>query len=501
MNATMQTRLMALSAGSILLAFAMGATGYYGVTSVTSAIEDSTMAGTAIRNHLEADMMHDALRADVLAALVADGPDGIQEAQAGLTEHATHFREQIKANEALELPAEVSSALQSVVPSLDSYVASAERMVQLAATDKTAAREQLPQFLKAFTDLEGKMSSVSDGIEGAAGKIEGEAKANASANARLTLIVGGTAVAGILLLAGYISRTITRHLASTAEQLYRSTEQVTGVSGEVGTAAQALSQGAQQLAASLEETSASMEEMQSMTARNAANASTAATLMVEVDKRVADSNASLDAMVASMTAIRDSSSRISNIIRTIDEIAFQTNILALNAAVEAARAGEAGMGFAVVADEVRNLAQRSAQAASDTTALIEESTRNAQQGTVSVERAAASTTAIAKSVGEVKGLVEAVSTASSEQEQGLRQVAAAITQMERVSQTTAANAEQNSASSTTLSTQSEAAKELVMDLERLVGARARTADAPAPNAAKTSGWNATRWSGRDKMAA
>ena len=498
MNTTIQARLMMLSAGSILLALAMGGTGYYGVTSVTTAIQQSRIASMAIRNHLEADMMHDALRADVLAALVADGPEGIQEAQKGLEEHASHFREQIKANGELELPAKVSSLLKSIAPSLDSYIADAERMVQLAGRDKAAAREQLPAFAESFTTLEGAMSTVSDGIERAAADIEASAAAKATANARLTLAAGAVAVVVILLLAGYISRTITRHLAEIAAHLYHSTEQVAEVSGEVGTSAQALAQGAQQLAASLEETSASMEEMQSMTARNASNANAAATLMVAVDKRVADSNASLDAMVESMTAIRASSSRISNIIRTIDEIAFQTNILALNAAVEAARAGEAGMGFAVVADEVRNLAQRSAQAASDTTALIEESTRNAQQGTVSVERAAASTAAIAKSVDEVKDLVEAVSTASSEQEQGLRQVAAAITQMERVSQTTAANAEQNSTSSATLNTQSEAARELVLGLEDLVGAQARaTQTTQAPTAVKTSGWGV----GRRKMAA
>jgi methyl-accepting chemotaxis protein len=111
--------------------------------------------------------------------------------------------------------------------------------------------------------------------------------------------------------------------------------------------------------------------MSSMTRKNAENSQTASTLMTEVEQRVAQSTEALAAMVGSMSAIQESSDKVAKIIKTIDEIAFQTNILALNAAVEAARAGEVGMGFAVVADEVRNLAQRSAQAARDTTALIE----------------------------------------------------------------------------------------------------------------------------------
>ncbi len=117
-----------------------------------------------------------------------------------------------------------------------------------------------------------------------------------------------------------------------------------------------------------------------MTRQNAEHSQEGARLMSDVDRRVSESDQVLSAMIASMRHIQESSQKVSKIIRTIDEIAFQTNILALNAAVEAARAGEAGMGFAVVAEEVRNLAQRSALAAKDTSALIEESIANAQQG-------------------------------------------------------------------------------------------------------------------------
>ena len=181
-------------------------------------------------------------------------------------------------------------------------------------------------------------------------------------------------------LAFYVVMSINRALEQAANEIRQSAEQVTDASSEVAQSSQQLAKGASEQAATLEETSASGHEISSMTQRNAENARTAASLMAHVDVKVSDANKKLEEMVSSMGEISSSSERIGKIIKVIDEIAFQTNILALNAAVEAARAGEAGMGFAVVADEVRNLAQRCAQAARDTTALIEDSVSSAKNG-------------------------------------------------------------------------------------------------------------------------
>jgi methyl-accepting chemotaxis protein len=258
-------------------------------------------------------------------------------------------------------------------------------------------------------------------------------------------------------------------LRLTAGELKEGSEQVVSAANQVSTSSQSLSQGAAEQAASLEETSASMEEMASMTRKNAENSHQAAVLVTGVAQQVDESNQALTAMVASMSAIQASSNKVAKIIKTIDEIAFQTNILALNAAVEAARAGEAGMGFAVVADEVRNLAQRSAQAAKDTAGLIEESIARSQEGSGKVGQVAAVIATITTSVGQVKHIVEEVREASRQQTQGIDQVSQALTQMEKVTQRTAATAEESAAASEELNAQAEGSMTAVRSLEALVG--------------------------------
>jgi len=173
--------------------------------------------------------------------------------------------------------------------------------------------------------------------------------------------------------------------------------------------------------------------------------------------------------VLAMGDIKNSSDKVAKIIKVIDEIAFQTNILALNAAVEAARAGEAGMGFAVVADEVRNLAQRCAQAAKDTAALIEESIAKSKDGKAKVDQVAVAIRAITEESGKVKTLVEEVSLGSLEQTRGIEQVAKALTQMEQVTQQSAANAEESAAASEQLTAQASALMEVVHQLIAMVG--------------------------------
>ena len=306
------------------------------------------------------------------------------------------------------------------------------------------------------------------------------AAASSAYNRARVLTLGTFAVSiFVAVIVVVVVRRISERLRVTAENLRTGTERLATTAAQVSVSAQSLSKGSSEQAASLEETSASMEELTAMTRQNADRAGSATELMAETDTHVRQSNQALTEMTVSMASIRESSARVSAIIKTIDQIAFQTNILALNAAVEAARAGDAGMGFAVVADEVRALAQRSAQAAGDTAALIAESMQKSAEGATKVEQVTTAMTSVTENVEKVKGLVEEVSAASAQQSQGIIQIAQAITQMERVTQQTAATAEESAAASEELHSQVRQTEIVVEDLDAMVHGGTVESAAPA----------------------
>jgi len=280
-------------------------------------------------------------------------------------------------------------------------------------------------------------------------------------------------VSGLMIGLGAVVWLLVRQLVASlrrmVEALRESATQMASAATQVSSSSQSLAQGANQQAASLEEISGSAEEINSMTRRNAENATRGVDLMKQAAAAVDNSNRRLEQMVASMAEIGASSDRIAKIIRVIDEIAFQTNILALNAAVEAARAGEAGMGFAVVADEVRNLAQRCARAAQDTAALIEESITRSNEGKRRVDEVVSAIRSITSSASGTAELVREVSQSSQEQARGIDEIARALAQMEQVTQRTASSAEQSAAAGEQLSAQSEVLRDVVSNLAGLVG--------------------------------
>ncbi len=272
-----------------------------------------------------------------------------------------------------------------------------------------------------------------------------------------------------LVFSGLISRDTTRRISSAVTALRQSSESIHNSSQQVATASQSLAQSCSEQAAVQEESSAGLAEVSSMTQQNSEHSQQASELAGQAEQAVSEGSQAIARMNQAIQKIRQSSEETSKIIKVIDEIAFQTNLLALNAAVEAARAGEAGKGFAVVAEEVRNLAMRSAEAAKNTSSLIEQAVNNAGQGVVCIEDVNTSLGTITAAIGKTNQIIAEIAGASHEQASKLQQITASASEIDKTTQQNAAIAEESASAASELQSMAQDLNGVVGQLLQLAG--------------------------------
>ena len=526
---TIKLRLLASNVVAMTFVVLIGAIGYLGVSELDAAMDSITDNGSAIKDQMGADQVHDALRADVLAALLAGTSEDAAERDGIKRDTAIHialFRKLMASLDKTTDPA-IRQAIAEVRPDVDPYLESAEKMVALAMSDVAAARQAQPAFMARFHKLEQSMQTLSERIEQAS-ETTRTAGDDTVATAKQRILLSALATALVVMGSGLLlarsirrpldqairfadriaegrldadidctsdDRTETGQLKLALRSMRDSLRQIVGdVRGGTDSIASAASQIAagnsnlssrtESQASALEETASAIEQLTSTVRQNADNARQANQLAQSASDVAARGGKVVGQMVETMSAIDSAARRIVDIIGVIEGIAFQTNILALNAAVEAARAGEQGRGFAVVAGEVRNLAQRANSAAREIKQLIDDSVHQVGLGSSLVGEAGSTIQSVVESVRRVSDVIGEISAASREQEDGIGQVNCAIVDIDSSTQQNAALVEQASAAAAAMEQQATQLRRLVGSFtlatdERSSGLTERYAGPPA----------------------
>ncbi len=496
---TLKQTLLLFTGTAAALCLLLGLGSFMQINEGQRASEDMLHDIGAARSLGMADMMHDALRGDVLAALLAGpGADAQRRERllGQLSAHQKTLRDAVGSLQREMNDPKHQSALAAVLPALERYVEGSGAIARAALRSSAEAEAMRPQFEAAFAQLGARLDELGDLIEADSGRMVERQRQTFRHAKLITASVTGVAVAGLVIFGLLLVRLITQPIrdavavaqrvsngdlsvevraegANETAQLLRAlqtmveslrrivgqvrggVEGVNGASGEIVRGNLDLSSRTEEQASSLQQTAASIEQLTSTVKQNADAARQANQLAAAASAVAERGGAVVGQVVATMDGITQASKKIAEIIGVIDGIAFQTNILALNAAVEAARAGEQGRGFAVVAGEVRNLAQRSAQAAREIKGLITDSVKQVEAGSRQVTEAGRTMEDIVVQVKRVTDLIGEITSATLEQSSGISQVNQAVAQLDQMTQQNAALVEESAAAAASLKEQAD----------------------------------------------
>jgi methyl-accepting chemotaxis protein len=474
-------RLIAMALLGVVGVAVVGVISRTGLSHVNSSMSEQVVTAKALRNHLEGDMMHDALRADVFASLLADTPDEVALVESDLAEHSEWFRTLLAENNKLPLSADVEAAIDEVAAPLDSYIASAESIIATALTQgREVADADLPQFLEDFATLETAMEEASDKIAAASESAELRSDEQVTTANRNVLVALGLVAIATLAVCWQISRSITKPLRraviglqkladkdlttrvevttkdetgamatalntalaslsdamqaidTSSEKLASASTDLTAVSSEIAGSAEETSSQSTVVSAAGDEVSSNVASVATAVEEMAASVQEIAQSTSEAARVAADAVQLAGETNADIARLGESSQEIGNVVKVITQIAEQTNLLALNATIEAARAGESGKGFAVVANEVKELANETAKATEDISRRIAEIQTDTSRAVGSIQQ-------ISEIIARISDYQNAIAGAVEEQAATTNEIGRSVSDAARGSQEIATN--------------------------------------------------------------